>query len=240
MSEPRKRGYESPLRQENAQATRERIVAAATELMVGQGYSDTTMAEVAARAGVAVQTLYTSCPGGKPALAKRVYDTALAGDVQDIPQSSRPGVQAIIEEPDVPRKLAHYAAMASTIHQRVRPVLSVLRAAAAASSNDHGLQAVLSDIERERLAGSRGPALHLQSLGALRAGLSAGRAAEQIYALTTIEIFDRLLDVCGWTEADYEDWLSRMLVSALLGPNATDDGPVAREQVGASDRHNPS
>lgn len=226
MSEPRKRGYASPLRQENAQATRARIVAAATELMVGQGYATTTMAEVAQRSGVAVQTLYTSCPGGKPALAKLVYDTALAGDVQDMPQSSRPGVQAIIQEPDVTRKLAHYAAMASAIHQRVRPVLSVLRAAAA-SSADHGLQAVVADIERERLAGSRGPAMHLQALGALRAGLEADRAAEQIYALTSVEIFDRLIDICGWVAADYEDWLTRMLVAALLDTSGKARGSIA-------------
>ncbi|MEV4577770.1 hypothetical protein AB0K16_31450 [Nonomuraea jabiensis] len=37
------------------------------------------MAEVAREAGVAVQTLYTSAPGGKPALAKLVHDITLAG-----------------------------------------------------------------------------------------------------------------------------------------------------------------
>lgn len=227
MSEPKKRGYASRLRQENAEATRKRIIAAASELMVGQGYVNTTMAAVAERAGVAVQTLYTSCPGGKPGLAKMVYDTALAGDAQAIPQSDRPGVQAILEEPDVIRKLALYSAMATSIQQRVRSVHRVLHAAAAASALDHGLQAVVSDIERERLTGSRGPAMHLQSLGALRPGLTAERAAEQIYALTSFEVFERLVDVCGWSAGDYEDWLTRLLVSALLDPNAASTGPAA-------------
>jgi len=216
MPEPRKRRYASRLRQEHAEATRERIIAAATELMVSQGYANTTMANVAERAGVAVQTLYTSCPGGKPGLAKMVYDTALAGDLLRIPQGGRRGALAILEEPDISGKLALYAAMATSIHQRVRPVHHVLRAAAAASSVNQGLHAVVYDIEQERLTGSRGPAQHLQSLGALRAGLTAERAAEQIYALTSIEIFERLIDVCGWTVADYQDWLARLLVSALL------------------------
>jgi len=216
MPEPKKRGYASRLRRENAEATRKRIIAAAAELMVGQGYANTTMAAVAERAGVAVPTLYTSCPGGKPGLAKMVYDTALAGDAQPVPQSSRPAVQAIVDEPDVSRKLARYSAMATSIQQRVRSVHRVLHAAAA-SALDPGLQAVLSDIERERLLGSRGPAMHLQSLGALRPGLTAERAAEQIYALTSFEVFERLVDVCGWSTDDYQEWLTGLLVSTLLG-----------------------
>ena len=226
MSEPKKRSYASRLRRENAEATRKRIIAAAAELMVGQGYAATTMAAVAERAGVAVQTLYTSCPGGKPGLAKMVYDTALAGDTQAVPQSSRPGVQAILDEPDVARKLAHYSAMATSIQQRIRSVHRVLHAAAA-SAQDHGLQAVLSDIERERLTGSRGPAMHLQSLGALRPGLTAERAAEQIYALTSFEVFERLIDVCGWSPDDYEEWLTRLLVSALLDSEVLRSGPAS-------------
>lgn len=217
----KKRGYLSPLRQENADATKQRIVAAATELMVGQGYQNTTMANVARRSGVAVQTLYISCPGGKPGLAKLVYDTALAGDVQPTSQANRPEVQVILEEPDVIRKLGLYAAMASLIHQRVRPVFSVLRAAAAASAPGRGLPDVLSDIEHERLAGSRGPVLHLECLGVLRSGLSTDRAAEQVYALTSIDIFERLVDVCGWSAFEYEDWLTRMLTAVLIGPAAT-------------------
>jgi hypothetical protein len=74
MSEGTRRRYSSPLRRENAEATRLRIVEAARELMLERGYAATTMADVAARAGVAVQTLYTSCPGGKAGLAKIVYD----------------------------------------------------------------------------------------------------------------------------------------------------------------------
>lgn len=220
MPEAARRNYASRLRQENAEATRRRIVGAATDLMVKDGYSSTTMAGVAERAGVAVPTLYTSCPGGKPGLAKMVYDTALAGDAQAVSQAARPEIQAILDEPDVAAKLALYAQLASVIHQRVQPVLGVLRAAAAASV-DQGLEEVVVGIERERLVGSRGPARHLAEFGVLRPGLTADRAAEQIYALTSPEVFDRLTGVCGWSPAQYTDWLARMLVLALLDPAAT-------------------
>lgn len=50
----------------------------------------------------------------------------------------------------------------------------------------------------------------------LRPGLAAEQAAEQIYALTSPEVFERLIDVCGWTVAGYQEWLARLLVAALL------------------------
>jgi AcrR family transcriptional regulator len=218
MSEQRKRRpYSSGLRQENAQATRLRIATAARELMVGKGYADTTMAEVARDAGVAVQTLYTSCPGGKPALAKLVYDITLAGDARAVPQSDRSEVQEIIDEPDPVDKLARFAAMATAILRRIQPVHRVLRAAAAASPTDAGLQDVLAGIEQERLVGSRGPVEHLQAVGALRPELSPVKAAEQIYALTSTELFEKLTEVCQWSEGEYEVWLAGMLAAALLG-----------------------
>ncbi|GAB3862957.1 TetR/AcrR family transcriptional regulator [Dactylosporangium cerinum] len=133
MEDRPKRGYVSRLRQDNAEATRLRIAEAARALMLERGYAATTMGDVAAAAGVAVQTLYTACPGGKPGLAKVVYDVTLAGDAQPLPQHARPAVQAIIAEPDPVRKLARYAEMVLTVIQRVGPVHGVLRAAAAAT-----------------------------------------------------------------------------------------------------------
>lgn len=216
MTEPRKRVYASRLRLENAQATRARITAAAHDLMVSRGYADTTMAEVARLAGVAVQTLYTSCPGGKPGLAKMVYDVALAGDSEPIAQRDRPAVRMINEEPEHGRKLGLYAAMVAGILERISPVHRVLRAAAGASPSDTGLQTVLADIERERLAGARAPAEHLRAIDALKPGLTADRAAHQLYALTSIEVFERLTQVCGWTAEAYRDWLTEILTTALL------------------------
>src|SRR5262249_43124779 len=158
-------------------ATRLRIAEAARTLMLERGYAATTMAAVAEAAGVVVQTLYTSCPGGKPGLAKLVWDVTLAGDAQAVPQADRPEVRAIIAEPAPARKLGAYAAMALTIYGRVGPVHQVLRAAAAA---DAGLADLLAETENQRLRGSHGPAEHLAAVGALRPGLDAGRAAAHI------------------------------------------------------------
>ncbi|WP_405091664.1 TetR/AcrR family transcriptional regulator [Micromonospora sp. NBC_01392] len=217
MNDRIKRRYVSELRRENAEQTRLRIAEAARALMLERGYAATTMAEVARVAGVAVQTLYASCPGGKPGLAKLVYDVSLAGDAQPIPQDARPEVSAIVAEPDPVRKLAGYAAMAVAIFERVGPVRRVLRiAAGAAGAGAAGLDDLLAETERQRRVGSRGPAEHLAETGALRAGLGVDRAADQIYALTSIELFERLTEVCGWSVVEFRDWLAETLVSVLL------------------------
>ncbi|NAS26342.1 TetR family transcriptional regulator [Herbidospora sp. NEAU-GS84] len=208
-----KRRYVSGVRQENARATRERIAAAARTLMLERGYAATTMADVARAAGVVVQTLYTSSPGGKPGLAKLVWDVTLAGDAEPVPQSERPQVRVIIAEPDPEKKLAAYAAMAVEIYERVGPVHRVLRAAAA---TDAGLADLLATTERQRLTGGHGPAAHLKEVGALRDGLTVEEAAAHIYALTSLEVFEHLTEIAGWTPERCRDWLSRVLRDTLL------------------------
>lgn len=216
MSEQARRRYHSDLRRDNAEATRQRIADAARALMLERGYAATTMVDVAQAAGVAVQTLYSSCPGGKAGLAKLVFDVTLAGDGQLIPQRARPQVQAITAEPDPVRKLLLFAEMAVGIYERVGPVHRVLRSAAAAGG---GLTDLMASTEQQRLTGSRGPAEHLAETGFLRTGLSVDQAAHQIYVLTSIELFERLTDMCGWSLAECRDWLARTLADALLEPD---------------------
>jgi hypothetical protein len=92
----------------------------------------------------------------------------------------------------------------------------VLRAAAAATPADSGLHELLAETERQRRTGAGGLTAHLAATGLLRAGLTTDRAADQVYALTSFEIFERLTDVCHWTDDDYRDWLTRTLIATLL------------------------
>jgi len=60
MSQGVKRPYHSARRREQADETRRRIIGAAQDLFVTQGYGRTTIAEVAREAGVAVETVYAA------------------------------------------------------------------------------------------------------------------------------------------------------------------------------------
>lgn len=207
------RTYVSRLREENAEATRLRIADAARVLMLEHGYAATTMAGIARAAGVAVQTLYATCPGGKPALARLVHDVSLAGDARAVPLADRPEVAGIIAEPDPVQKMALYAAMATAIFERADPFQRVLREAAVSDSE---MRDLLESAERQRLDGSRGPAEHLAQIRALRDGLGVDHARDQIYVLTSFELFDRFTNACGWSAREFEKWLASTLCAVLL------------------------
>src|SRR6516225_1452656 len=72
-----------PLRQAQVAHTEERIVAAATELFLAEGYQATTLAAVARRAQVGARTVYVRF-GTKAALFKRVVDVAIVGDTEPV------------------------------------------------------------------------------------------------------------------------------------------------------------
>ncbi len=79
-----KRSYDSPRRREQAAATRRDILAAAQRLFEQQGYAATTMAEIAAEAGVALKTVYTAFET-KSGVLRALWNLLLRGDEDDVP-----------------------------------------------------------------------------------------------------------------------------------------------------------
>src|SRR6516165_873056 len=104
-----KRSYDASGRREQARARRLAVLLAARGLFERDGYRPTTIAAIAAHAGVSAESLYKGF-GTKAALAKAVFDITLAGDDQPVPAAGRPAVQAIRDEPDARRKIAMFAA----------------------------------------------------------------------------------------------------------------------------------
>jgi AcrR family transcriptional regulator len=79
MSESVKpRRYRSSVREEQARRTRLAILDAARLLFTDQGYAATTIAQIAAAARVAVDTVYASV-GTKPVLVRLLVETAISG-----------------------------------------------------------------------------------------------------------------------------------------------------------------
>ena len=73
-----KRRYDSTGRQAQARRNRQAILDAAQRQFLEGGYAATTIAAVAAEAGVSVETVYKAF-GGKPGLVRAIYDRGLAG-----------------------------------------------------------------------------------------------------------------------------------------------------------------
>jgi AcrR family transcriptional regulator len=207
-----KRRYHSPKRQAQAEQTRVKIVEAAHRVFLERGYVGATIPQIAAEAGVAVETVYRATDG-KAGLLEAAVQAALAGDVSraDVPVEQRPGIQRVIEEADP--QLALYAGTQPGVWSRVGPILRVLDAAA---PGDPKLQALRDQHARQRLAGLRDFASLLAERGALRRGLSIERAADIIWTLCAQANYDALVSSRGWTHHEYRDWLADALTHALL------------------------
>jgi AcrR family transcriptional regulator len=210
-----RRSYSSTRRQEQAGETRRAIVAAASRLFVEQGYAATTVDAVASAAGVSLQTVYNAV-GKKPALLKAAYDVMLAGDDEPIAMIDRPGYQALFASTDGRTALRRYAALGSEIGARVAPLVGMVLAQAAAGDRD--LQAFAETTEGERAIGTSHVAAFVAERFGLRPGLSRKRAADVLWTLTAPEVRRRLVEVRGWSDAQFERWLAQAMADALLGP----------------------
>src|SRR3569833_4731801 len=95
VMEQRKAG---PKRVRDATKTRARMLEAARELFVRNGYGATTLKEIADRAGVAVQTIYFVF-GNKRVLLKELVDVAIAGDLEPVATMDREWFQEVLAAP---------------------------------------------------------------------------------------------------------------------------------------------
>src|SRR5574337_1388757 len=101
MTDPVKstRRYESPRRKAQAAATRLQILESAQALFERQGYAATTMAAVAADAGVALKTVYVAFET-KSGLLRALWNLRLRGDADDLAVQDRDWFRDVIDEPD--------------------------------------------------------------------------------------------------------------------------------------------
>jgi len=206
------RSYDATRRQEQARQNRRAVLDAAHRRFVTDGYAATTIAAVAADAGVSVETIYKSV-GKKPELAKAVFDVAVVGDDEDVPMLQREFVARNAAEPDPRRKLEAYGEHLSVVAPRISPLLLVIRDAAA---NDAGAAAVWGQLQGERLTGMTAYAAHLDEGGFLRASVSRDEARDVLWTHNSVELWDLLVRQRGWTDDRFGAWVGQQLIAALL------------------------
>src|SRR3977135_917951 len=99
-----RRRYDSPRRREQAAATRAQIREAAQRLFERDGYAATTMAAIAAEAGVALKTVYVAFET-KSGVLGVLWRLRRRGDQGELPVPQRRAHLALLEEPDPERQL---------------------------------------------------------------------------------------------------------------------------------------
>lgn len=205
-----------PRRARQARHTRQRIVAAAIESFVTIGYPGTTIAGVAERADVAVQTVYASF-GTKRALLAAAIDVAIAGDDEPVPVNDRPWMRPVWEATDGAGTLRAYAAAVCLIQSRVALLFRALDAGAAAESE---LRQLHTETAGRRRLGATGVIGAVKRHGPLAAGLSDEQAIDILWTLNGHEPWLSFVAGCGWAPDDYQAWLGSALVRLLLPPAA--------------------
>jgi AcrR family transcriptional regulator len=218
MSEAVKpRRYQSALRSEQAAATRTRIVRAAADLFAAQGYPQTSIEQIAARAGVARPTVYSAF-AGKSALLKEALDLLLAGDDTPVPVRDRPWHQEVLDQRDPRRLLELEARNDRMINERVAPLQEALRNA---SATDDDIARLHATIKQHRHTGARIVAEALAALGPLRDDLDLDGATDVLWLLKDPALYTALVGDRGWSADRYQEWLARTMQASLLPARTT-------------------
>lgn len=207
-----KRPYDAPARRAAAGETRAAILRSAERLFLKRGYAATNVADIARAARVAIDTVYASV-GTKQALLRTLIETAISGTQQAVPAEQRDYVRAIRAEPDARRKIAIYAQAVRRIHERLAPLVRLLKHAA---PGDKALAAIWRSIADRRAANMRRFVADLDGTGALRPDVDRDEAADVIWATNAPEFYLLLVGERGWPPAKFEVWLVRTWIRLLL------------------------
>ena len=198
-------------RAEKAQETRRRILQAASDLFVADGYGATNLQDVADRAGVAVQTIYFVF-GNKRALLKELVDTTIAGDSEPIATMDRPWFTEAIAQPTAAELLAAYVPGSSAVLARVSPIMRVLEAAVA---NDPEVAALWPQDENLRYVVQRAAADSLVTKPGAREGVTAEQAADILYGILSPDLYLLFTRDRTWTHDRWVDWAITTLQTQL-------------------------
>jgi AcrR family transcriptional regulator len=202
------RTYNSAFRQEQARATRRRILDAARRLFASRGYAGVTMRDVATAAGVAVQTVHAVF-GTKLSLAEGIVGAAL----EDVNQEMQALIEQATQAQDLRVSLYTVGAVARLAYERFGDVLLFLH-----DAGDPQLIAEAERFDRARFEVQSPIAPALARAGLLRPGLSAEEGADLIWALSSPEWYGLLVRRRGWDPNRWQQTVGDALVHVLLRP----------------------
>ncbi|CAI9407789.1 TetR/AcrR family transcriptional regulator [Nocardioides sp. T2.26MG-1] len=214
MPDPVKpRRYVSPARRDQAASTRRAVLAAARVLFTTQGYAATSVADVARRAGISVDTVYASV-GRKPQLLLAVHDMVLGSADEPVPAEERDYVRRIRAAPTAQEKIRQYAEALAGLLPQVVPLDLALREAGTRESE---CLKVRESIGRRRRANMRLFAADLRATGRLRPDLTDEQVADLVWSMNSPDYF-RLLADAGYTPEQYAELVADVWTRTLLAP----------------------
>jgi AcrR family transcriptional regulator len=201
--------------------TEERIVAAARELFVRDGYAATTLAAVADAARVGHRTVYVRF-GTKADLLKRVVDVAVVGDTQLIDLHSRDWYQQALTAPTVAERLDRLARGVAALMARAGEIFAVAQQA-------EPVEPVIAEAARAGRAASRDSLrdfftkLHTDRL--LPATVDLDWLCDTAGVLAQAHTYLLIRETLHWEPDQYRDWLLTTWNRLIAAASAITDPP---------------
>jgi AcrR family transcriptional regulator len=208
-------GSTRPSRRDRARATRLRMIHAAQKVFTGHGYAGARMIDIAADAGVAVQTVYFTFHT-KAELLQACYELAVLGDDDPRPPPAQPWYAAMLEAADGRAAIRRFAEGNSAIVARVALLDDVVRSAA----HEPDAAQVRAHNERLRRDGYTRIVGHLADRFGLPAGLDPAGAVDILLTLAGPATYRSLVADYGWPHDRFVNWLATTLSQQLLAPGA--------------------
>lgn len=203
-------------RKERAGRTRARILTAARAEFTAKGYHATTMAAIAAGAGVAVQTVYFVF-STKPALLQELLGVAVIGQSDSGIPVQRPEdtdwFRDALEASDGTRALASFVHGAIPVYSRAAAVAETARVAA---QTDSDVADVYAQAESRRVEEFGRVIRALADHDALRTDLTIAQATAVLTTVFGPQSYLSYTAQYEWSDAELADWMSDALARLLL------------------------
>lgn len=199
-----RRPYRSPRRVEQAAQTRAVVLDAAARLFGSRGWAATGMRDVAAEAGVSVETVYANFRS-KAELLMGAIDVRVVGDAEPVSLAERPEFADLASGPPA-LKVRAAARLATQIHQRTAGLHVALRQGA---SSEPELARRLKEGEGRRR-------LNIKQAAELIVGHPIPDAdADALWAVLSVDVFRLLTELSGWSADQYEQWAAGEIARRL-------------------------
>lgn len=204
-----RRTYRSPLRTDRARRTRTRMISAAIEVFVRDGYQAATMRRIATAARVSVGSVELAF-GTKAVLLSAAVDFAIAGDDVPVPMLERPEAREAAATSDLQVFTDRVARLVRIVSGRTAALLVVVTDAAA---TDPAIAAVRDRLDEQRHATARWIVAGILERAAPHSGRDRERLVDATWLLMDPYVYQRLTVDRGWLPVEFEQWFEAQLRS---------------------------
>lgn len=200
-------------RREQAVESRQKVLQAAREVFVEAGYHGATMAQIAERSGLAVQTVSYHF-GTKAKLLSELITASVARLMGESEPLSEADWQADVSRVKSSEELV--ASMVDAGHEAMLGIAQLMDVARIGAMTDPEVAEVFDFHENWRISDFGRAAKFLAELGAVRDGVDAEIAADILVTIFSPDTYRVLLIDRGWPAERIKAWMLDTLGRLLL------------------------